>query len=70
MASISDVALLEVVTKASGRPNGYRKVMKVWFCYYFGFAVCDRILGFNAGLAQVVFPVFFSGIQMFVSWSR
>lgn len=30
LASISDVSLLEIVTKASGRPNGYRKVMKVW----------------------------------------
>lgn len=30
LASISDVSLLEIVTKAFGRPNGYRKVMKVW----------------------------------------
>ena len=29
LASISDVALVEIVTKASGRPNGYRKVIKV-----------------------------------------
>lgn len=29
LASISDVSLLEVVTKTCGRPNGYRKVMKV-----------------------------------------
>lgn len=29
LGSISDVSLLEVVTKAPGRPNGYRKVMKV-----------------------------------------
>lgn len=33
MASISDVSLLEILTKASGRPNGYRKVMKVWVHY-------------------------------------
>lgn len=29
LASISDVSLLEIVTKAYGRPNGYRKVIKV-----------------------------------------
>ncbi|TYH29279.1 hypothetical protein ES288_A02G211500v1 [Gossypium darwinii] len=29
LASISDVALVEIVTKACGRPNGYRKVIKV-----------------------------------------
>ncbi|CAA3033172.1 DNA mismatch repair MLH3 isoform X1, partial [Olea europaea subsp. europaea] len=28
LGSISDVSLLEIVTKARGRPNGYRKVMK------------------------------------------
>lgn len=29
LSSISDVSLLEVITKAHGRPNGYRKVVKV-----------------------------------------
>lgn len=29
LASISDISLLEITTKAVGRPNGYRKVMKV-----------------------------------------
>lgn len=29
LSSISDVSLLEVVTKAHGMPNGYRKVIKV-----------------------------------------
>lgn len=29
LGSISDVSLLEIITKAHGRPNGYRKVMKV-----------------------------------------
>ncbi|XP_043810058.1 DNA mismatch repair protein MLH3 isoform X3 [Manihot esculenta] len=28
LASISDVSLLEIVSKARGRPNGYRKVLK------------------------------------------
>lgn len=36
LASISDVSLLEIMTKAYGRPNGYRKVMKVCL-YFFGF---------------------------------
>ena len=30
LGSISDVSLLEIVTKTHGRPNGYRKVMKAW----------------------------------------
>lgn len=29
LGSISDVSMLEIVTKAHGRPNGYRKVMTV-----------------------------------------
>lgn len=29
--SISDVSLLEIVSKIQGRPNGYRKVLKVKF---------------------------------------
>ena len=29
LASISDVSLLEIITKARGMPNGYRKVLKV-----------------------------------------
>lgn len=28
LASISDVSLLEIITKACGRANGYRKVIK------------------------------------------
>ncbi|XP_008241931.1 PREDICTED: DNA mismatch repair protein MLH3 [Prunus mume] len=36
LASISDVSLLEILTKASGRPNGYRKVMKGCKCLYLG----------------------------------
>lgn len=39
LASISDVSLLEIVTKACGRPNGYRKVMKGSKCLYLG--ICD-----------------------------
>lgn len=29
LASISDISLIEIATKAYGRPTGYRKVMKV-----------------------------------------
>ncbi|KAK2657642.1 hypothetical protein Ddye_010694 [Dipteronia dyeriana] len=36
LASISDVSLLEVITKAYGRPNGYRKVMKGSKCLFLG----------------------------------
>lgn len=28
LGSLSDVCLLEVITKARGKPNGYRKVIK------------------------------------------
>lgn len=41
LSSISDVSLLEVITKAHGRPNGYRKVMKAWIvlqCFEFNFS--------------------------------
>ncbi|KAF3440880.1 hypothetical protein FNV43_RR19166 [Rhamnella rubrinervis] len=34
LASISDVSLLDIETKAHGRPNGYRKVMKGSKCLY------------------------------------
>ncbi|XP_065856516.1 DNA mismatch repair protein MLH3 isoform X2 [Euphorbia lathyris] len=36
LASISDVSLLEIVTKARGMPNGYRKVLKGSKCLYLG----------------------------------
>ncbi|XP_059437767.1 DNA mismatch repair protein MLH3 isoform X3 [Corylus avellana] len=36
LASISDVSLLEITTKAYGRPNGYRKVIKGCKCLYLG----------------------------------
>ncbi|XP_016560367.1 DNA mismatch repair protein MLH3 isoform X1 [Capsicum annuum] len=34
--SISDVSLLEIVSKIQGRPNGYRKVLKDGKCLYLG----------------------------------
>ncbi|CAI9758074.1 unnamed protein product [Fraxinus pennsylvanica] len=36
LGSISDVSLLEIVTKARGMPNGYRKVMKGCKCLHLG----------------------------------
>ncbi|XVE87550.1 hypothetical protein DITRI_Ditri18aG0126500 [Diplodiscus trichospermus] len=36
LASISDVALVEIATKAYRKPNGYRKVIKGSRCLYFG----------------------------------
>ncbi|MED6143477.1 hypothetical protein PIB30_006739 [Stylosanthes scabra] len=36
LASISEVALLEIVTRTYGRPNGYRKVLKGCKCLYLG----------------------------------
>ncbi|PIN23390.1 hypothetical protein CDL12_03874 [Handroanthus impetiginosus] len=36
LCSISDVSLLEIVTKARGKPNGYRKIMKGSKCLFLG----------------------------------
>ncbi|XP_020554294.1 DNA mismatch repair protein MLH3 isoform X2 [Sesamum indicum] len=36
LCSISDVSLLEIVTKARGKPNGYRKIMKSSKCLFLG----------------------------------
>ena len=35
LSSIADVSVLDVLTKARGRPNGYRKVMKVGIVHDF-----------------------------------
>lgn len=36
LSSIANISLLEILTKAHGRPNGYRKVMKGSKCLYIG----------------------------------
>eukprot|EP00268_Persea_americana_P054969 TRINITY_DN634_c0_g2_i9.p1 TRINITY_DN634_c0_g2~~TRINITY_DN634_c0_g2_i9.p1 ORF type:complete len:1200 (-),score=227.81 TRINITY_DN634_c0_g2_i9:150-3749(-) len=36
LGSLSDVCLLEVITKARGKPNGYRKVIKGSRCLFLG----------------------------------
>ncbi|XP_019054912.1 PREDICTED: DNA mismatch repair protein MLH3 isoform X2 [Nelumbo nucifera] len=36
LGSLSDISLLEIITKARGRPSGYRKVIKGCKCLYLG----------------------------------
>ncbi|KAL3629906.1 hypothetical protein CASFOL_026218 [Castilleja foliolosa] len=36
LSSISDISLLEIVTKARGKPNGYKKIMKNSKCAFLG----------------------------------
>ncbi|XP_027359794.1 DNA mismatch repair protein MLH3 isoform X2 [Abrus precatorius] len=36
LASISEISLLEIVTRTHGRPNGYQKVLKGCKCLYLG----------------------------------
>ncbi|KAK4347571.1 hypothetical protein RND71_033910 [Anisodus tanguticus] len=45
LSSISDVSLLEIVTKIHGRPNGYRKVLKDGKCLYLGIDDCRQDVG-------------------------
>ncbi|KAG5568816.1 hypothetical protein H5410_064162 [Solanum commersonii] len=40
LSSISDISLLEIVTKTHGMPNGYSKVLKDGKCLYLGFDDC------------------------------
>ena len=74
LASISDVSLLEIVTKAYGRPNGYRKVIKVWaFHYCLSFAIpgasCLILLLFVQAWLRLTFALFCVGMQVFISWN-
>jgi DNA mismatch repair ATPase MutL len=74
LASISDVSLLEIMTKAYGRPNGYRKVIKARAVhYYFNFAIpgasCLLFLLFMQAWLWFTFALFCSGMQVFVSWN-
>ncbi|XP_021275335.1 DNA mismatch repair protein MLH3 isoform X4 [Herrania umbratica] len=56
LASISDVALVEIITKAHGKPNGYRKVIKGSKCLYLGIDD-DRK---DAGTTVVVRDLFYN----------
>ncbi|XP_050906323.1 DNA mismatch repair protein MLH3 isoform X3 [Lathyrus oleraceus] len=56
LASISEVSLLEIVTRAYGRPNGYRKVLKGCKCLYLGIDD-DRK---EAGTTVIVCEIFYN----------
>ncbi|XP_030535941.1 DNA mismatch repair protein MLH3 isoform X2 [Rhodamnia argentea] len=56
LASISDIAVLEITTKAPGKPNGYRKVLKGCKCLHLGIDD-DRK---DAGTSVVVRDVFYN----------
>ncbi|KAJ8771069.1 hypothetical protein K2173_023394 [Erythroxylum novogranatense] len=56
LASISDISLLEIVTKASGRPNGYRKTIKGSKCLYLG--IDDEKKDF--GTTIIVYDLFYN----------
>ncbi|KAJ7953230.1 DNA mismatch repair protein MLH3 [Quillaja saponaria] len=56
LASISDVSLLEIVTRTNGRPNGYRKVLKGCKCLYLGLDD-DRK---NVGTTVIVRDLFYN----------
>ncbi|CAN4083588.1 unnamed protein product [Withania somnifera] len=45
LSSISNVSLLEIVTKTHGTPNGYRKVLKDGKCLYLGIDDCRQDVG-------------------------
>ncbi|CAL5373374.1 unnamed protein product [Camellia sinensis] len=77
LSSISDVSLLEVITKAHGRPNGYREVMKGCKCLYLGiddgrqdvgttgsFCISFDLLSKNSlGSLQSLFGIYFTTNQ-------
>lgn len=56
LASISDIAILEIITKAPGKPNGYRKVLKGSKCLHLG-VDDDRK---DAGTSVVVRDLFYN----------
>ncbi|XP_006340851.1 DNA mismatch repair protein MLH3 isoform X5 [Solanum tuberosum] len=56
LSSISDVSLLEIVTKTHGRPNGYRKVLKDGKCLYLGIDECRQ----DVGTTVIVRDVFYN----------
>ncbi|XP_055803099.1 DNA mismatch repair protein MLH3-like isoform X3 [Solanum dulcamara] len=56
LSSISDVSLLEIITKTHGRPNGYRKVLKDGKCLYVGIDDCRQ----DVGTTVIVRDVFYN----------
>ncbi|KAK6127564.1 hypothetical protein DH2020_038682 [Rehmannia glutinosa] len=61
LCSISDVSLLEIVTKARGKPNGYRKIMKSCKCLFLGIND-DRQ---DVGTTVVSYSNYYSWISLF-----
>ncbi|KAL2247360.1 UNVERIFIED_CONTAM: DNA mismatch repair protein MLH3 [Sesamum indicum] len=53
LCSISDVSLLEIVTKARGKPNGYRKIMKSSKCLFLGISDDRQDTGTTGDLLMV-----------------
>ncbi|CAK7355564.1 unnamed protein product [Dovyalis caffra] len=56
LSSIADVSVLDIVTKARGRPNGYRKIMKGSKCLYM--EIDDHIK--DVGTTVVVRDLFYN----------
>ncbi|OVA00634.1 DNA mismatch repair protein [Macleaya cordata] len=56
LGSLSDISLLEIITKARGMPNGYRKIIKGCKCLYLG--IDDKKQGF--GTTVIVRDLFYN----------
>ncbi|CAA7405573.1 unnamed protein product [Spirodela intermedia] len=56
LSSLSDISLLEVVTRARGRPNAYRKVMKGQNCLFLGIEESRQ----NVGTTVIVRDLFYN----------
>ncbi|XP_073158982.1 DNA mismatch repair protein MLH3 isoform X2 [Henckelia pumila] len=56
LCSISDISLLEIVTKARGRPNGYKKIMKKRKCLFLSISD-DRL---DAGTTVTARDIFYN----------
>ncbi|XP_043709319.1 DNA mismatch repair protein MLH3 isoform X2 [Telopea speciosissima] len=56
LGSLSDISLLEIITKVHGRPSGYRKVIKGCKCLYLGIDNCRQ----DAGTTVIVRELFYN----------
>jgi len=45
--SISDISVLEIVTRAYGRPNGYQKGVTLFYSWWGGFVVLSECVGIS-----------------------
>lgn len=75
LGSLSHISLLEIITKARGRPNGYRKVIKACL-FSLGFALCVLFLRWmvlrwrNLLYYCSNFIYICVGMQIFISWNK